>query len=289
VPVDPGISDDEPVGAALARLRRARGLTGASLAALVGMSQPKISRIEHGRGLTNPADVGALARALGAGEAEVSRLMERAEHSRDRLTDWRPTSTDLAARQTTMGDWESSTTQIREFQPAVVPGLLQTSGYAKAVLAGVQRLILNAPDPEPVILAAVAERMSRQQLLGDPTKSFRFLITESVLRTEICAPAEMLAQIHRLREAADRQPQVTIDVVPDAVPTELPPMHGFTMLDDSMVVLDIFNTGILTRNRKDVESYRRIFESFEANAVPPGPLLDKYENFFIDRLRARRS
>lgn len=285
---DPGFPDDEPVGATLARMRRARGLTGAALAALVGMSQPKISRIEHSKGLPDPADIGIVARALGAGPREVARLMERAEHSRDGMTDWRPTSTDLASRQTTMGDWEGSARVIREFQPAVVPGLLQSSGYAEAILTGVQGVILDAADPEPVVLAAVAERVSRQQLLADSGKSFCFLITESVLRNEICAPAEMLAQINRMRDVAARQSNVEIGVVPDGVPLELPPMHGFAMLDESMVILDIFNTGILTRSRKDIESYRRVFDVFETHAVAPGDFLDKYEAYYIDRLRARR-
>lgn len=284
----PGTPEDEPVGATLARMRRARGLTGAALAAAVGMSQPKISRIEHSKGIPDPADIGIIARALGAGQREAARLMERAEHSRDRMTDWRPTSTDLASRQTTMGDWEASATVNREFQPAVVPGLLQSSGYAEAILMGVQRLILDATDPEAVVLAAVAERVSRQQLLADPGRSFRFLITETVLRNEICAPAEMLVQINRMRDVAARQANVSIGVIPDGVPLELPPMHGFVMHDESMVILDVFNTGILTRGRKDIESYSRVFDLFEAHAVSPEELLDKYEAYYIDRLRARQ-
>jgi transcriptional regulator with XRE-family HTH domain len=252
MPADQGIPDDEPVGVTLARMRHARGLTGAALAALVGMSQPKISRIERGKGLVEPDDIGILARALGAGQRDAASLMQRAEQSHDRLTDWRSNSNNLASGQAAVAGWERSATTLREFQPALVPGLLQTSGYAEA-------------------------------------KSFGFLITESVLRNEICAPAEMLAQINRIRDTLARQSNVSLGIIPDGIRLELPPMHGFALLDDSMVFLDVFNTGALTRGRKDIASYGRVFEIFERHAGPPGPLLDRYEAYYIDRLRTRRS
>lgn len=284
---DSGIPE-EPVGVTLARLRRARGLTGAALAALVGMSQPKISRIERGKGLAEPADIGILARALGADQHDVARLMERAERSHDRMTDWRATSNNLALRQTTVSDWEKAATVLSEFQPAVVPGLLQSSGYAAAVLDGFQHLILGDAGAEPAVLAAVAERVRRQQILVDAGKSFAFVITESVLRNEICAPAEMLAQLSRIREVSAR-PNVSVGVVPDGVRFPLPPMHGFVLFDDSMVILDAFNTGILSRGGKDVATYRRVFEIFEQLAVPPEPFLDRYETHFLQRFRSDRS
>jgi transcriptional regulator with XRE-family HTH domain len=286
---DPGVPDDEPVGATLARMRRERGLTGADLAARVGMSQPKISRIERGRGVVDPADVGALARELGADEGAVAVLMRRTERPHDQMTDWRTTADNLASRQSTVAGWESSAKVIREFQPAVVPGLLQSSGYAEATLRGFQQLVLRGTSSEPAVLAAVAERMRRQQVLADAGKSFSFVITEQVLRNEICRPDEMLAQINRIRDVAFRQPNISVGVIPDGVRLELPPLHGFWVQDDSMVILDVFNTGILTRGHKDVEIYNRAFEIFQASAVGVEPLLDKYEAYYIDRLRARRA
>jgi transcriptional regulator with XRE-family HTH domain len=285
---DPGVSDDESVGATLARMRRERGLTGAQLAALVDMSQPKISRIERGRGFADPVDIGAVARALGADESVVAALMDRAGRSHDEMTDWRVTADNLASRQTTVAAWESAATVIREFQPALVPGLLQSSGYAQATLSGFQRLALEGTASELAVLTAVAERLRRQQSLADAGKSFFFVITEQVLRNEICAPSDMLAQIERIRETAARRSNVQLGIIPDGARLELPPLHGFFVLDDAMVILDILNTGILTRGHKDVATYIRAFEMFEAQAVAPGELLDKYEAHYISRLQARR-
>jgi transcriptional regulator with XRE-family HTH domain len=285
-------STDEPVGVVLARLRRARGWSGARLAAMVGMSQPKISRLERGVGTPDPADVGKVARALGANEQVAVSLIARAERSHDRMTDWRPASTGLTAQQMSVGRWEAAARVIDEFDPALVPGLLQSSGYAKEVLQKFQRI--NAIDAETsselAVAAAVSERIRRQEILADPGKSFHFILTEAVLRNEICKPAEMLAQIGRIRESALYRASVEITVILDETQADVPPLHGFTLIDNSLVIVDAYNAGLVSGGRKDIESYRRVFESFAAQASPVEPVLDKYETYYIERLsRSPRS
>jgi len=277
---------EEPVGVVLARLRRARGLTGAVLAAMTGMSQPKISRIERGKGLPDPEDVGALARALGADEQTVAGLKERAERSHDQITDWRPASESLVVRQTNMARWESTAREVREFEPAVLPGLLQTSGYAKAVLRGFQRVqALDTDDfAEAAVLAAVSERIRRQEILADRAKTFWFVIAEAVLRNRICPPIEMLAQIGHLREISTQRNTVDIRVIPDDAPMIVPPLHGLMLIDDQMIVIDAFNTGLISRGRKDTETYRRVFDMFHDQAIAIEPLLDRYELLYVKQL-----
>src|SRR5690348_4989278 len=86
-----------PVGLALARLRRNGGLTGQKLGQRVGMSQAKISKIETGAVVATPADVELLARALGASNIEVRRLVEQAEQVYNQMTDGRLGNGGLAA------------------------------------------------------------------------------------------------------------------------------------------------------------------------------------------------
>ncbi|WP_083448687.1 helix-turn-helix domain-containing protein [Actinoplanes rectilineatus] len=276
----------EPVGVELARMRRARGLTGAVLAQMVGMSQPKISRLERGRGLPDPADVAQIARALGADERAVLGLMDRAEQQHDRITDWRPTSTSLASRQSTVADWESSVMVVRDFQPALLAGLLQTSGYAHAALLAFQRLSTTGIDEsaETAVAAAVTARIRRQEILTDPAKSFAFVFTESALRNRICPPIGMLEQIEHLRRLAAR-PTVDIRVILDDASIEVPPLHGFTMLDDDLVIIDVYNTGLTSRGRNDVERYRQVFDLFQGSATGDlSPVLDKYRKLYIGQL-----
>ncbi|GAA2888628.1 transcriptional regulator [Actinoplanes cyaneus] len=285
-PFDP----EETVGAALARMRRAQRLSGARLAEMVGMSQPKISRLERGRNLADPADVAVLAKALGADGAQIRALVRRAEDAHDRMTDWRPTVSPLVSRQDRLAEWEAATAEVCDFQPALLAGLLQTSGYARGALMSFQTLAEaeGDEDTETAILESVTARIRRQQVLADPGKSFRFVITESVLRSQICPPAEMLAQLSHLRDLLARHPTIRFAVIPDEGPFAFPPLHGFTLLDRSLVLIDVYNTGLVSRGPTDVRHYRKVFELFEASATTEvGPLLDRYEARYIEQLTRR--
>ncbi|GGK85359.1 helix-turn-helix domain-containing protein [Mangrovihabitans endophyticus] len=278
IPLDP----DEPVGSVLARLRKAAGLTGGQLGHRVGMSQPKISRIENGKGLPDPDDVGILARALGAEEEIVLLLMDRATGSRERMTDWTTGPMGLAGRQNTIGHWENATRSLRVFQPAVVPGLLQSSGYAKAILEDFQLLVFtDLRDRAVAVAEAVSARIRRQEVLNDHDRSFHFVMTEAVLSNRVCPPQEMLAQLLRLREAA-AQENVTIGIVAADAPLSTPPFHGFELLDDRLVNVDLFTSGLISQGRTQAHLYRQVFDSLAAAATTEiEPVLDRYEALYL--------
>lgn len=277
----------EPVGQVLARMRKAKRLTGAQLAAAVGMSQPKISRIERGKGLPDSADIGRIARALGADEVLAQQLVDRAEAFHNRMTDWRPAPPGLATMQHSLGEWEASARSLRMFEPTIVAGLLQTDGYARSIFAAFQRLTAydGAGRGESTVLEAVSGRVQRQEIVADESKSFRFVMAETVLANRLCTPIEMLAQIARLRELAERD-NISLSFVPDHALWALPPQHGFILLDDRLVVVDLYNTGTTTRGRLDIEMYQQIFDLFESTATDDiEPILRKHEEFYIALLQ----
>ncbi|NMO53150.1 helix-turn-helix domain-containing protein [Actinoplanes sp. TBRC 11911] len=283
-----GPDSDEPVGEALARMRKARRLTGAELAAQVAMSQPKISRIERGQVLADPADIALIAQVLGADEATIGRLVERTERGHDRLTDLRPTSIDLSNSQKAMIEWESTARETRCFESVAITGLLQTGAYARAVLRGFQRLAQGGTtQPSQALVAkAVAERTRRQEILADPTRSFRFVMIESVFRNRICSPVDMLGQIEHLQDVVETFDNVVIGIVPDMAPLPIPPMHGFALLDDKLVSIDAFNTAMVSRGRRDVQRYRQLFDAFESLAQTDiAGILTRYRRLYIDLLR----
>jgi transcriptional regulator with XRE-family HTH domain len=278
--------DDEPVGSVIARLRRASGLSGAELAAAVGMSQPKISRIERGHGTPDPRDIGLLARALGAGDSQVQVLVERAERQHGGMTDWRPAAAGIAGRQKTVAEWESAASVLRVFDTALIPGQLQTSGYATAVFREIWPYHLPSIGAltEQALLAAVSARIKRQESLADTTKSFRFLVGEAALKPRAYSPVEMLAQIKHLRDVEARHDNVSIGVIRDGVPA-IPQMHGFTLLDDKLVLVELFNTGLISRGRRDLETYRQVFDRLDEHAADIGPVLDEYHDRYVELLR----
>jgi transcriptional regulator with XRE-family HTH domain len=290
--VEPGTPSgaDEPVGRVLAAMRQAQKLTGAQLAKRVGMSQPKISRIENGIGLPDPDDVGRIARALGAGDGETQRLKELAERLHTRMTDWQPFPMTLASKQRDVAHREADAQTVRQFEPAVICGLLQTSGYARAVLSTFQELILLDAEPasSPSLAEAVSERMRRQEVLADEAKSFHFVLSETTLSNRVCPPDEMPAQIGRLRQVA-RQDNVSVAIVPTDARLHVPPMHGFQLFDETVVTVDLFNTTLASHSKADARMYRQVFDWLKEQAEPDvDPILDRYLGLYVDLLRSGR-
>ena len=281
--------DDEPIGVVLARFRKAAGLTGRRLGEMVDLSQPTISRIERGvGGPPDPDDVLRIATALGVDDETARTLMELAARSHNRMTDWRPVMLGLPSGGRDLGQQEGITQVFRVFQPAVIIGLLQTSEYARAVFSALAPfhpdLTHGSAPARSVVLEAVSARVQRQEVLADRNKRFRLVMMETVFANRICPPEEMLAQIRRVREIAD-QDNVDIRIVPAQAGLGLAPFHGFELVDDRMVIVDLFNTALSSFGRDDIERYRRVFEEFETRAVAEiKPILDKYQRMYAELL-----
>jgi len=284
---DPG----KGIGPLLARMRKAKGLTGGQLGTLVGLSQSTISRLENGIGFPDPGDVARIAHALDADEQQIRRLVAVAERAHDHMLDWRPLARSLTDNQRTIGQFESEAKCIRIFQPAVIVGLLQTSEYARAVLASFQQIL--SPDTDAAfdasVGAAVSARVQRQELLADRNREFRIVMTEAVLSNRICPPEDMLGQIRRLREVA-RQDNVSLAIVPAQGALTIPPLHGFVLLDDTAVTVDLFSTGVTTRGKADARLFRAVFDACEEHATTDiDPILDRYTTHYLELLRAART
>jgi transcriptional regulator with XRE-family HTH domain len=282
-------ADDASVGEALARVRRAKKVTGQQLGKLAGMSQAKVSRIETGAVSVDPKDVEAIAKALGMSTEDQNRLVERATRSHNRMTDWQPTQANVVDRQLEFVRIEAETRVFRVFQPAVVVGLLQTSEYARAILSRFQLdLIASRTGEAPgVVSEAVSARVRRHEVLADRRKHFQFVMTETVLNNRVCRPTDMLAQLDRLREVS-RQDNVTLSIIPADAPLSIPPYHGFELLDDRYVMVDLYNTTMMSRGRADTSLYRQVFDNLEeAGTVEIDQVIDKYFEIYLDLSRRR--
>jgi transcriptional regulator with XRE-family HTH domain len=278
-------------------MRRAARLTGQQLADRAGMSQAKISRIENGVGHVKPEDVLVLAQVLGASNDVAAKLVaqaeeaERAERADDRMADWRPARGAVATMQLEVAELEAATTEFRVFQPAVIVGLAQTSEYARAVLANAQaiRAKVGGGGKAAAVPEAVSARVRRQEVLADPTRRFHFVMTESVLGHRFGRPEDMPTQLSRLREIA-MQPNVSLRIVPAEHELPIPPYHGFEILDDRCVLVDVFNTTLTARGQRDTTFYRHVFDAYEeASTDDILPILDKHLDVYVDRFRRREA
>jgi transcriptional regulator with XRE-family HTH domain len=103
---------------------------------------------------------------------------------------------------------ERDAVELRSFQPLIVPGLLQTEAYARAVLAGAGKVPRDQVDKQ------VKARMERQHILTRiRPPEFTAIVEEYALRRPIGGPAVMKGQLQRLVEVAD-DPHTRLYVVP---------------------------------------------------------------------------
>ncbi|MFJ8537613.1 Scr1 family TA system antitoxin-like transcriptional regulator [Streptomyces sp. NPDC093591] len=106
---------------------------------------------------------------------------------------------------------ERLATKICEFAPALVPGLLQTAGYARAVT-----LAMNPFATDEHIEDKVSGRLERQHILKDATRPVYWVVLhENVLRIPVGGPAVMAEQLERVAAMA-RERTLLVQVLPYA-------------------------------------------------------------------------
>lgn len=202
------------LGAELRALRTSAGITSGEAARLVGWHQSKVSRIETGTSGTKPADVRLLLDVYGVHDEQLRGLLVTLAHQDGTggRNDWwhayrgvlPPTYRDFISL-------ESQASAMRTLETTVVPGLLQTPEYARAVTrAAVDGL------PEERLDTLVEVRLARQDVLRtEPPLELSAVLDEAVLRREVGGPGVMARQLTRLVEAA-RLPHVRLRVLPFA-------------------------------------------------------------------------
>ena len=108
--------------------------------------------------------------------------------------------------------------------------------------------------------------MDRQSVLHDPGRRFRFLLTESALRWQLCPPPIMAQQLDRL-VSLSRLPTVDIGVLPLDRPVADGAYHTFVTYDRRLVTIELFTGQLVLRDPKDVDHYRALFDFFTRHAV----------------------
>src|SRR6266702_4129039 len=192
------------LGALLRKLRTKKGLTVEQAADRPLFSMSKLSRMETGHGVATPRDIRDLCDLYGVtDQAERDHMMRLAAEGKQQAW-WQSYDLDFG----TFVGLEADATAIRRYQSIVVPGLLQTAAYARAMHeADVPRLSPKRIDD------LVEVRMLRQQLLSrDPVLRFHVVLDEAVLHRMVGGPQVMGGQLERLIEAANL-PNVTIQVI----------------------------------------------------------------------------
>ncbi len=261
------------LGTELRRLREQARLTCESVGQRLDCSGTRISRIETGRISVRPGDVRELLEVYGVTGDRAGELVELAREARQKGW-WHGFGPVTPSWLEPYLGLEAEAARVREFQSMVLPGLLQTEDYARAVLRA-------APGAGPAdIEQQVALRMARQQVLdGTAPPELCLVLSEGVLRVQVGGPGVMRAQLRKLAEVAGRG-QVTLQVLPLCAAAHAYPVTPFTILDladpaDPPAVYTEHLTGsLLLDDPAEVRAYTAVFERLRAEALGPGPSLD---------------
>ncbi|MEU1104356.1 helix-turn-helix transcriptional regulator [Streptomyces tibetensis] len=266
------------LGAELRALRSSAGLTSGEAARLVGWHQSKVSRIETGTSGVKPTDVRLLLDAYGVTDAQLCELLMMlagAEDSDGRHHWWHAYRGVLPPTYRDFISLESQAGAMRTLETTVVPGLLQTPEYARAVTrAAVEGL------PEDRLDTLVEVRLARQDVLrADPPLELSAVLDEAVLRREVGGPGVMARQLERLVEAA-RLPQVRLQVLPFAAGAHIGVTGPFVIFsfsstsDLDVVVLDHLTSSLYLERKEDLQAYTEAFNALQIHALSPEDSLD---------------
>jgi transcriptional regulator with XRE-family HTH domain len=266
------------LGAELRTLRTGAGLTSGDAARLVGWHQSKVSRIETGASGVKPADVRLLLDAYGVRDRQLRELLLMLAGSEDtgaRNRWWHAYRGILPPTYRDFISLESQASRMRTLETTVVPGLLQTPEYARAVtraaVGGVAEERLDA---------LVEVRLARQDVLrSDPPLALSAVLDEAVLRREVGGPEVMARQLARLVEAA-RLPQVRLQVLPFAAGAHVGLTGPFVIFsfpstsDLDVVVLDQLTSSLYLERKEDLMAYAEAFDTLRMHALSPEDTLD---------------
>ncbi len=194
------------LGAELKRLRELNRLSTRTVATKLGTSAAWVSRTETGARRPSVDDVKALCAIYGATGELRERLVHKARDIHGDVAHL-PPSDEFADQLANIMVLESEATKITDFGVSLVPGLLQTAGYARQMISTLDR-------PESEVERRVSTRIGRQALFTRPNgPEANFIIDEMALRRRIGGAEVMRAQLQHLISCADL-PKVGIWVIP---------------------------------------------------------------------------
>lgn len=262
----PGNPRRERLGQRLRGLRVATGLSGARFAASkLGWPQSKVSRIETGMQIPSEDDLRAWLRAAGAASEVAAGLFDllAAVHAEYTATRDLVHRGQLASRQAVLAELETRAARFAEYQPAFIPGLVQTAAYARAVLRlpGVAK---GATDAD--IEAAVAARVKRQELLYEPGHRIQLVLGEAALLSTPVGPDVHAAQMEKLVSVAGLA-SVEMGIVPSRSEMVALPLSGFRLLNEDIVIVESLAGEQRIDDPDEVDSFISAFDALRRACV----------------------
>jgi transcriptional regulator with XRE-family HTH domain len=267
VPISPSSSAQaarESVARRLRDLRKGAGLTVTELADWCGWHHAKTSRIENARTAPSAKDIDLWCRACQATD-QTADLVAQSLNAESMYSEWRhQVRSGMKQLQDSWVQFFHETRLFRVYSSTMVPGLLQTEGYAAALLSTIadfREIPLNDG------AEAAAARVERSRVIHEPGHRFVLLVEESALYYRLGDADAMAAQLGYLLTAG-ALPAVSLGVIPMATPERKQwPLETFHVYDDSLVSVELLSAQVNITQPSEIALYLKAFEQLRSMAV----------------------
>ncbi|NUP65414.1 MAG: helix-turn-helix domain-containing protein [Nonomuraea sp.] len=263
----PTSSVQEARAALAARLRELRldaGISGKELARLCGWSVAKSSRIENA--VTAPADTDIRAWCAACDAADQAADLIAANRQADSMyLQWkRLQRTGMKQLAETSAKLYERTRSFRVYASHVVPGYLQTPGYASALMGTIAGF-RGTPDD---VREAVEVRMRRARVIHEGDHRFATLIEENVLHHRVGDAEVMAGQLGHLI-ACMGLPSMSLGIIPATVARDqvMWPLEQFTVFDDTRIHVELLAAKVTVTAPGELDVYLRAFARLTELAV----------------------
>lgn len=257
------------LGAALRQLREQAEIPREQVGQKLDCSASKVGRIENGDVGVHRRDLHDMLDLYGVDDpGQRQALLDLAREGKRRDGWWRKYS-DLPNRYLRLIELEAVATSFRWFEPMVVPGLLQTEDYARAVIRATKPAA-----SEDEVERRVRVRATRQELLtrAEPPE-FWTILDEAALRRMMGGSTVMCDQLQHLAQVA-KLPNVTVQVLPFTHGGHEAVTGAFAVLrfpdpDPDIVYVEGFAGDIYLEEEADVRRCSLVFDHLAAAALSP--------------------
>lgn len=251
----------------LRHLREGAGLTIEEVAEKLEMSASTVSRMETAQVGVRPRDLRLLLDIYEVSDAERDQLLQIARERRQQR--WWQEYADLP--NIPLAGLEEEASTIWQFSTQLVPGLLQTEAYARAVLEAIR-----LDDKPGDIERRLEVRLHRQEVLNrENAPEYWAVLDEAVVRRQVGGPSVMAGQLGYLIEVA-KLPNMTLQVLPFAggehagMDGEFTLLHYRESADPDVVYIENTGSDLYLEGPEVTRRYNRIFDRVRAAAQNPG-------------------
>lgn len=260
------------LGRELKALRIAAGVTHEALAAQVTPSRQQISRLELGQAAPDQNDIMQILDVLKVEGDRWTQVMTIAREAGERGW-WESSRREMGERQALFADLEAGATSIREYQQALIPGLLQTEDFTRS---------RTEAKPWPLakgetLLGILNGRAGRQRMLhrhGGP--AYEVIIDELAIRRESAPPRVLRDQLLHLADFSANDDLITVLVLPMEAkidgyrsPTGSFSLYTYPDPEDPLVVgMEAVTSDLVLTEQAQAERYVDLYQALREAVLP---------------------